>query len=136
MAAIESIPRDSELKLKERSNALIEKWKEMMVKEGEDATAVATDADAETGAGDLTMVAPDNEAAAVEEDKKDEETVEAAEGDAEAKKDEPETNGSEEKVEVEETAKTNGNGDADMKDGTPAVEETKDEAEFVPETDA
>lgn len=73
MSLLNDIARDDEFKIKERSHALAEKWKEMMVKEGGEEAAAA---------GDVTMAAGD------EADSKKEPTAQKDEPAAE-----PEANG-------------------------------------------
>ena len=78
MSTLDNIEREEEFKLKERCNALMDKWKEMLNKEGgDDAPGVAaaggagvvagTDAPANGDAGDLTM----QDASAADEKKTD-----------------------------------------------------------------
>ena len=111
MSVLPEIAREAEYKIKERSSGLIEKWKEMMVKEGEEPSTVdgsanntgtagaSASADVEGGMGDLTMHAPEEEMADQAEVKKQ-------------------------------------NGDTEMGTYTSAdvPEKNQDEAAFVPET--
>lgn len=118
MAALtEEIPREAELKIKERANALMEQWKGMLAKEPSAAPATGdapeeTAAPTETNAGDLTVMQED-------EEKKDE-APEKKEESAPA----PSTNG----VNGGVNAEGQSNGDAEEKK---SVEEKKKE-ETVP----
>jgi len=101
MSALTDVPRDSEFKITERSGALVEKWKELMAKDGEEPST------ADGGnAGDMTVL-PDD-------DKKPEENGDAAAPAEDATKDGEKTNGdaaADEKMDVEvpvETSQTNG----------------------------
>lgn len=109
MSVLPEIAREAEYKIKERSSGLIEKWKEMMVKEGEEPAAVdgsgpaaTTNATTSGDQGDLTMVATENE---------------------------------NEKVDIAAEKKET-NGDVEMQAAVPTTEQEKkneEEAEFVPE---
>ena len=109
MSTLDNIEKEEEYKLKERCNTLMEKWKEMLNKEGgDDAPGVAaaggagqvagTDAPAANGeAGDLTM----QDASAADEKK----TEAGVGGGVNA---DGQTNGAEEKKEEAPAAETNG----------------------------
>lgn len=109
MSTLDNIEKEEEYKLKERCNTLMEKWKEMLNKEGgDDAPGVAaaggagqvagTDAPAANGeAGDLTM----QDASAADEKK----TEAGVGGGVNAN---GQTNGAEEKKEEAPAAETNG----------------------------
>lgn len=103
MSALSDVPRDGEFKITERSGALVEKWKELMAKEGEEPST------ADGGnAGDMTVLPEDDkkpeesgDAPAAEEPAKEAAEAEKTNGDAAA----------EEKMDVEvpvETSQTNG----------------------------
>lgn len=92
MSILPEIERDVEFKIRERSNALIEKWRDMMVKEGGDETA-----------GDITIAAHDDAKEEAKAEKKPEHV--GAKPAAEEKK---ETNGNahpDEKMETDAQAR-------------------------------
>jgi hypothetical protein len=100
MSALTEVPRDAEFKITERSGALVEKWKELMAKDGEEpATADGGNA------GDMTVLPDDDKKV---EENGDAPAAEEAKGDAEK------PNGdaaADEKMDVEapvETSQTNG----------------------------
>lgn len=136
MSALDNIAREEEFKLRERCNALMDKWKEMLNKEGGDEAAggavaaaggagevAGTEANAATDAGDLTMVADEGKPAENgAEEKKEDVAVPAAE---EEKK---EANGGDKKEGVNAEGQTNGVPETEVKDAAPAAGETNGSA--------
>ncbi|KAK9899145.1 hypothetical protein P389DRAFT_209153 [Cystobasidium minutum MCA 4210] len=145
MAALtEEIPREAEFKIKERSNALMERWKGMLNKEPSSASApaassgdaapAAASTEESKDAGDLTVMQEDEKKepeTAPEEEKKEE--AKAAEAEEKAA---PATNGVDGGVNAE--GQTNGTAEEskpaeqETKKDEPAPAEEKKEAEAVP----
>ena len=135
MSALDNIAREEEFKLRERCNALMDKWKEMLNKEGGDEAAggavaaaggagevAGTEANPATDAGDLTMVVDESKPAENAADEKKEDVAVPA---AEEKK---EANGDDKKEGVNAEGQTNGVPETEAKEAAPAAAETNGSA--------